>query len=114
MIIQLMNMKVFIFSHRPWPNTANMDINEREDTHKKWNDIARTMIKDTYCGKSLDSFFGRTWNLLKLRLGYVEYHTSDIPWYRMDTRLACLARHLRMSKLPWSPLSWYCARFHLA
>jgi len=78
--LQNLNLKVHIFSHRPWPNTSGMSQNNRKAIHQQWNTQALSFTRRVYGKKSLRSLFDR----VRLWIGTSELEASRIPWFRLD------------------------------
>jgi len=75
--IRNLNMKIYIFSHRAWPNTSGMKQGDRKTIHEQWNNKALALNRETY-GDRLRIVL----NQLRLWIGIPEDETVRIAWFR--------------------------------
>lgn len=86
-----LNLKIHIFSHRPWPNTSGMRQDDRNAIHQQWKNRASAFTREVYGDKSLRSLFDR----LRLWIGIPEDEPIRIAWFRVDKRLVSGLRWVR-------------------
>lgn len=77
-----MNLKVYIFSHRAWPNTFGMNSQDKSEIHQQWRSQASELIEKA-CGKnSLSGLWQKARLKLNFRTGSIEELTRC--WLRLN------------------------------
>lgn len=77
-----LNLKVHIFSHRPWPNTMLMNPDDRRIIHDRWKEQALAFTRQVYGDTSFRSLFDR----VRLWVGIPEAKILRVAWFRLDKR----------------------------
>ena len=77
-----MNLKVYMFSHRAWPDTFGMDSQDKNEIHQQWRTQASELIEEAYGGKP----FSRLWQkaCLKLNIGAGPIEQLTKCWLRLN------------------------------
>lgn len=87
--IRNLNVKVHVFSHRPWPSTFTMGKDERNGIHDKWHSVSLGLVSKTYEDDASKRFV----NYVRLKIGIPELYPLKATWFRLDKHVISLVRN---------------------
>lgn len=77
--IRNMNLRVHLFSHRPWPNTFRMEEKQKKQIHTQWRDGAQKMTQNGSLLQLLFFKFKTTSHLIEcITRSWLKIH--NLPW----------------------------------
>jgi hypothetical protein len=89
--IRGLNVKIHVFSHRPWPDSHGAPEEVRKTTHVNWRKAARALLRETSKG---DPFkYGIYW--IRLKVGIPEIDPWEALWFDLPRHAKFFWQRLR-------------------
>jgi len=101
--IKRFNLKIFIFSHRPWPSTDGLELRlgeqgedqsaiagQSKTIQEEWKGQTAALVNKTqYCR------FEKAIDLIRLNIGIVEREEFEFCWYQLDRYIKYIHYNIR-------------------